>query len=103
MALDQRSSTAGKFNFTVDGSQVAFIKSFSGFDHEGDVVANDLSGYAFQSKHLANFKTTPGKVKVGAGMGKAFWDWMKASSRPATSARAARSSGATSTTTRAPS
>jgi hypothetical protein len=79
MALDQRTSTAGKFNFTVDGSQVAFIKSFSGCDHEGDVVANDLSGYAFQSKHLANFKTTPGKVKVGAGMGKHFWDWMKAS------------------------
>jgi hypothetical protein len=79
MALDQRSSTAGKFNFTLDGAQVAFIKSFSGCDHEGDVVANDLSGYSFQSKHLANFKTTPGKVKVGAGMGKHFWDWMKAS------------------------
>ena len=63
---------------TVDGVAASFMKKFSGFDHEGEVMSNDMGPQLFQSKHLANFKWTPGKFTVGAGMGKGFWNWIKA-------------------------
>lgn len=78
MALDTRSSTAGRFMVTVDGVAASFMKKCSGFDHEGEVAVNDMGPQLFQSKHLANFKWTPGKFTVGAGMGKGFWNWIKA-------------------------
>jgi len=78
MALDTRSSTAGRFAVTVDGTAVSFLKKFEGFNYEGDIVANDMGPQLFQSKHMANFKYSPGKFTVGAGMGKGFWNWIKA-------------------------
>ena len=78
MALDTRSSTAGRFAVTVDGTAVSFLKKFEGFNYEGDIVANDMGPQLFQSKHMANFKYSPGKFTVGAGMGKGMWNWIKA-------------------------
>jgi hypothetical protein len=78
MALDSRSSTAGRFVVTVDGTAVSFLKKFEGFHPEADVVANDMGPQLFQSKHVANFKWTPGKFTVGAGMGRGMWNWIKA-------------------------
>jgi len=63
---------------TVDGVAASFMKKCEGFNPEGDVVANDMGPQLFQSKHLANFKWSPGKFTVGAGMGRGFWNWIKA-------------------------
>ncbi len=63
---------------TVDGVAASFMKKCEGFNPEGDVVSNDMGPQLFQSKHLANFKWSPGKFTVGAGMGKGFWEWIKA-------------------------
>jgi len=63
---------------TVDGVAASFMKKCEGFNPEGDVVSNDMGPQLFQSKHLANFKWSPGKFTCGAGMGKGFWNWIKA-------------------------
>lgn len=78
MALDGRTQTNGRFMVTVDGVAASFMKKFDGFNVEGDIVENDMGPQIFQSKHMANFKYTPGKFTVGGGMGKGFWNWIKA-------------------------
>jgi hypothetical protein len=75
---DQRSHTAGRFALDIDGFNVGFLKKFSGFGMEGDVVSNDLGPDNVQKKHLANIKWTPGKATIGIGMGKGMYDWIKA-------------------------
>jgi len=79
MALDTRSSTAGRFLVEVGDSAVSFVKKFEGFNFEGDIVANDMGPELFQAKHMANFKYSPGKFTIGAGMGKGMRDWIQAS------------------------
>lgn len=63
---------------TVDGVAASFVKKFSGLDFTADIVENDMGPQIFQSKHMANFKYSPGKFTIGAGMGKGFWTWIKA-------------------------
>lgn len=78
MALDTRTQTGGRFMVTVDGVAASFVKSVDGFNQEADIVSNDMGPQLFQSKHVANFKHTPGKFSIGAGMGRGFWNWIKA-------------------------
>jgi hypothetical protein len=78
MSLDVRGNTAGKFFVNVGGAAVSFCKKFDGMNFEGQHVENDMGPENFQSKHLGNWKYTPGKFTVGAGMGKGFYDWIKA-------------------------
>lgn len=75
---DQRSYTAGRFALDVDGSNVGFLKKFSGLAMEADIVANDLGPDNVQKKHVSNIKWTPGKATIGIGMGRSMYDWMKA-------------------------
>ncbi len=75
---DQRTYTGGRFALDVDGSNVGFLKKFSGLAMEADIVANDLGPDNVQKKHVANVKWTPAKATIGIGMGKGMYDWMKA-------------------------
>lgn len=74
-----RSYSPGNYVIDVDGYQVAMIKKFEGMSMEADIVANDLGPDNMQAKHVANIKWTPGKITVGAGMGKGMYDWIKQS------------------------
>ena len=76
---DQRTYTGGRFMMDVGGYNVGFLKKFSGFAMEADIVANDLGPDVVQKKHVANIKWTAGKATVGVGMGKAMYDWIKLS------------------------
>jgi hypothetical protein len=74
-----RSYSPGNYVVDIDGYQVAFIKKFEGMSMEADIVANDLGPDNMQAKHVANIKWTPGKISVGAGMGKGMYEWIKQS------------------------
>jgi len=74
-----RSYSPGNYVVDIDGYQVAFMKKFEGLSMEADIVSNDLGPDNFQAKHVANIKWTPGKISVGAGMGKGMYDWIKQS------------------------
>jgi hypothetical protein len=74
-----RSYSPGNYVVDIDGYQVAFMKKFDGLSMEADIVANDLGPDNMQAKHVANIKWTPGKITVGAGMGKGMYDWIKQS------------------------
>lgn len=76
---DQRTYTAGRFILEIDNSRVAVVKKFDGLSMEADIVSNDLGPDNMQAKHVSNIKWTPGKVTVGAGMGKGMYEWIKAS------------------------
>ncbi len=78
MAND-RTYVAGKFALDIDGYNVGFLKSFDGLGMSGEVVANDLGPDNLQKKHIANIGWTPGKAKIGIGMGKGMYDWIRAS------------------------
>ena len=74
----QREYTGGRFSLDISGKNVGFLKKFSGFALEADIVSNDLNPEARQKKHVAKFKWTPGKATVGIGMGKELYEWIKA-------------------------
>jgi hypothetical protein len=77
--MADRTYTAGNFVVDIDGYQIAFMKKFEGLSMEADIVSNDLGPDNMQSKHVANIKWTPGKISVGAAMGKGMHDWIKQS------------------------
>jgi phage tail-like protein len=79
MAADSRTYTAGRFAVDIDGYNVSFCKKFEGLSMEADVVAHEQGPDNFQTKNVANIKWTPGKITVGAGMGKGMHDWIKQS------------------------
>jgi len=80
MAFDpKRSATSGNFLVEVGDSRVAFVKEFSGFNFEGDVMVHEHGPAMVQTKHLANFKFTPAKASIGMSMGKGMHEWIRSS------------------------
>ncbi|MCG8417313.1 MAG: phage tail protein [Proteobacteria bacterium] len=76
---DQRSYTAGRFAFGVDGTFAGFIKKVSGGTIKADVATHDLGTSYYQKKNLATIQHDPLTVEISMGMGKPMWDWIKAS------------------------
>jgi len=76
---DKRTYTGGRFVVEIGNSRVSYVKKFDGISMEADIVSNDMGAEVFQSKHVANIKWTPGKLTVGAGMGKGMYEWIKQS------------------------
>jgi hypothetical protein len=74
-----RSYSPGNYVVDIDGYQVAFMKKFEGLSMEADIVSNDLGPDNMQAKHVANIKWTPGKISVGAGMGRGMYQWIQQS------------------------
>jgi hypothetical protein len=75
---DQHAETIGHFVLDINGENAGFVKKFSGFAMEADIVSNDLGPDNVQKKHVANFRWTPGKAAIGIGMGKECYQWIKA-------------------------
>src|SRR5882672_6426099 len=80
---NERSHTAGRFMLDIDGDNVGFLKKFSGLAMEADIATHDLGPDNVQKKHVANVKWTPAKATIGIGLGKAMYEWIKASFKKA--------------------
>ncbi|HYJ33754.1 MAG TPA: phage tail protein [Candidatus Binatia bacterium] len=84
----RRGYGAGSAALELQGSPVGFLRSASGGDLEGDVVATPAaSGF---NKHIASVHYTDLVLEVGAGMEPAVYDWIAA----AWESKATRTSGA---------
>lgn len=81
MADFDRSITSGRFVLEIDNARVAFLKKFEGLAFEADIVQHDSGPMNMQTKHVANFKYTPGKATIGAAMGKGMYTWIQQSFR----------------------
>jgi T4-like virus tail tube protein gp19 len=80
MAFDpKRTATASRFVMELDGKHAAYLKKYEGLNYEADIAAIDHGMENFQTKHMANYKYTPGKISMGLAMGKVLNDWIAAS------------------------
>lgn len=71
--------SAGRFQLEVDGAAVGSLRHFSGLGLEADIAQNDVGPGSVPKKHVTNFKWAPGVAKLGLGMGKGMYEWIKAS------------------------
>jgi hypothetical protein len=76
---ENRSFTGGRFMLDVAGHNVGFLKSFSGLNLEGVVAENDTGPDNRVYKHITTIKPTEAKCKMGIGMGKGMYEWIKLS------------------------
>jgi hypothetical protein len=78
MAADKRSYSAGHFMLSLDG-EPAVLKDFDGGNIKGEVVTVNMGPENLAMKHLATVKYEPFTVNIGMSMGKALYEWIKAS------------------------
>lgn len=78
MGADKRSYTAGHFMLSLDG-EPAVLKDFDGGNIKGEVVTVNMGPENLAMKHLATIKYEPFTINVGMSMGKALYEWIKAS------------------------
>ena len=62
---DQRADTGGRFLLDINGENAGFVKTFSGFAVEADIVSNDLGRDNVQKKCVTRIRWTPGKATIG--------------------------------------
>jgi hypothetical protein len=74
----QRGDTGGHFALEINRENAGFVKKFSGFAMEADIVSNDLGPDNVQKKHVANIRWTPGKATIAIGMGNECYQRIKA-------------------------
>jgi hypothetical protein len=71
---------SGGYRFLeLDGQVLGTLKSCDGGEAFGEVVPDPPSGEAFTKKHIANVKYEDFTTKVGFGMAKPMYEWIKAS------------------------
>jgi len=73
-----RGLAAGRFALELDGAQAGWLTSVSGGDAEGEVVHEPVGPDAVVRKHLGSVRYTDIELAAGAGMEKAFFDWVAA-------------------------
>jgi len=76
---DKRGYTAGKYSIELDGLNAGWIQSVEGGGATSDVVTEKLGPDMVAHKHLAGVKYEDVSINCGAGMAKAFYEWIKAS------------------------
>jgi hypothetical protein len=72
-----RNHTGGRFMLDVAGHNVGFVQSFSGLNLEGVVAENAMGQDLHVKKHIATIKPTEAKVKMGIGLGKGMYEWIR--------------------------
>jgi phage tail-like protein len=76
---EARGYTAGKYSIELDGLNAGWIQSVEGGGATSDVVQEKLGPDMIVHKHLAGVKYEDVSINCGAGMAKAFYEWIKAS------------------------
>ncbi len=79
MAMNTRTYTAGRFFMEIGDHNVGYLKSCTPPSMEGQVHVHDLGPDNIRKKQIANVGWGPGKMSVGAGMGKGMYEWIKQS------------------------
>ncbi len=76
---DSRAYPPGKYALALDGVVSGWIQSADGGNARADVVTEGPGQTFFAKKHIGQLKYEPIVVEFGAGMGKGFYDWVRAS------------------------
>jgi len=79
IAADPRAYVAGKFALELDGQAGGFVNSVEGGAAVGEVANTLVAQNPYPTKHLVNLRYEPIAVEFGAGMSKAWYDWISAS------------------------
>ena len=74
----ERGVAAGRFALELDGAFAGWLTSASGGEAEGEVVQEPLGADSVVRKHLGGVHYTDLELTAGAGMEKAFSDWIAA-------------------------
>ena len=77
MAANDRSYTAGKFAFELDGTRVGFLQSFEGGNMSAEIAEHKSGPSNYNKKNVTICKWTPIKMRTGIGMSKGMYLWMK--------------------------
>jgi hypothetical protein len=75
---DQRTDAGGHFVLDINGENVGFLRKFSGFAMEADIVTSERGPDNVQKKQVVRVKWSPGKATIGIGMGSQCYQWIKA-------------------------
>ena len=75
--MAERSYTAGRFAFGIDGEFAGFIRKCSGGVTKGELVTHKLGPSNFERKHLATISHEPLTIEISMGMGLPLWRWIK--------------------------
>ncbi|HVP62174.1 MAG TPA: phage tail protein [Myxococcaceae bacterium] len=76
-ALAPRSQATAKFGLELDGSFAGWVQSTEGGNAVADVVTEKVGADGFVKKHLAGVKYEDITINCGAGMSKAFYQWIQ--------------------------
>jgi hypothetical protein len=75
---DNRSYTAGKYGFELDGVLAGWVHDAHGGHATSDVVSEMVGPDHIIHKHLAGVKYEDITINCGTGMSKGFYEWIKA-------------------------
>jgi hypothetical protein len=78
MGADKRSYTAGHFMMSLDG-EPSIVTDFDGGNIKAEVATVNMGPENLAMKHIATIKYEPFTVNIGMSMGKALYEWIKAS------------------------
>jgi phage tail-like protein len=73
-----RSYTAGKFAFELDGTRVGFLQSFDGGNMSAELATHKMGPSNYEKKNVTTIKWTPLKMRTGIGMSKGLYQWIQA-------------------------
>ncbi len=63
----------------IAGHNVGFVQSFSGLNYEATIVEQEMGQDNVIKKNVSTIKPTEAKVKMGIGLGKGMYEWIKLS------------------------
>lgn len=75
-SLSNRSFSAGKFMFALDGTPCGYVNSFEGGNMAAEVSEQKQGALGFQKKTVTTRKWSPIKVRTGIGMSRGLFNWM---------------------------
>jgi tail tube protein gp19 len=78
MPVDNRTSVAGNFSLTLDGTACGFVKSVEGGDISAPVVVGKTGPEGFAHKTIGPPVHEELKLEIGLGMTAAVYDWIAA-------------------------
>ena len=79
MALNDRSFGISRFDFSLDGSPVGYLESFKGARVASELAVHNQGPLRYPKKNVTVTKFEPMVISIGAGMGKAVYEWIEQS------------------------
>ena len=77
-SLTERSFTAGKFAFELDGTRVGFLQNVSGGSMTAELATHKMGPHNSEKKNVTTIKWTPVKIRTGIGMSRGLYQWIQA-------------------------